>query len=182
MSPPEHLLWNRLKGRKLDGLKFRRQHPFDPYVLDFYCPEVRLAIKVDGLAHIDRASQDARRDTFLAQHGVRTMRIQASEVFNNLDEVMHGILAVARNPSPILGEGFSAGRRRSVRACRRGCRGERRRGHGVRRPRSGRRVGRRPAPAPGGRGPGGGWPRGSATARAPSGRRRSCRRRRRLLP
>jgi very-short-patch-repair endonuclease len=51
LSLPEGLLWRAIKGRKLDGLHFRKQHPIGPYVLDFYCDEARLAIEVDGQSH-----------------------------------------------------------------------------------------------------------------------------------
>src|SRR5205085_6433162 len=51
MSPPERLLWSRMRGSALGGLKFRRQHPFDPYVLDFYCHEARLCVEIDGWDH-----------------------------------------------------------------------------------------------------------------------------------
>ncbi|MGZ8362435.1 MAG: endonuclease domain-containing protein [Caulobacteraceae bacterium] len=98
MSPPEHQLWDRLSGRQLDGLKFRRQHPFDPYMLDFYCPEVRLAVEVDGWAHAmgDQPQRDERRDAFLAERGIRTLRIPASDVAKDIEAVLITILGEAR--------------------------------------------------------------------------------------
>ena len=94
MTPPERLLWEQLKGHKLDGFKFRRQHPFAPYILDFYCPAKRLAIEVDGEAHSmgDNPQRDARRDAFLKQQGVRVMRISADDVFRELNGVVLTIL------------------------------------------------------------------------------------------
>ena len=103
MSPPERLLWSRMQGKGLDGLKFRRQHPFDPYILDFYCPEARLAVEVDGWGHNmgDQGKRDERRDAFLAARGVRTHRIIASEIYEDLEEVLASIITVARsNISP----------------------------------------------------------------------------------
>jgi hypothetical protein len=47
----EVLFWNRIKGRKVGGLKFRRQHGIGKYIVDFYCPEIKLAIELDGLIH-----------------------------------------------------------------------------------------------------------------------------------
>ena len=95
MSPPEHLLWEQLKRRGLDGHKFRRQHPFDPYVLDFYCPEKKLAIEVDGEGHSmgDQPMRDARRDGFLKRHGVRVLRFSADDCFRDLDSVVRTILS-----------------------------------------------------------------------------------------
>jgi very-short-patch-repair endonuclease len=94
MSPPERLLWAQLNGRKLDGFKFRRQHPFDPYILDFYCPEKRLAIEVDGEAHSmgDNPQRDARRDGFMKKSGVRTLRFSAEDVFQDMDAVLRTII------------------------------------------------------------------------------------------
>lgn len=99
MSPPERLLLNSLSGQKADGLKFRRQHPMEPYVLDFYCAAAKLAVEVDGWAHSvgDQPQRDARRDTILAGQGIHTLRIPASDVFEDLGEVVVAIIAAARS-------------------------------------------------------------------------------------
>ena len=91
MSLPEGLLWRLLRSKQL-GLRFRRQHPLGPYVLDFYCPSHRLCVEIDGCDHATREAQDARRDAWLAEHGVRTLRIPASWVLN--DESIDGVLAL----------------------------------------------------------------------------------------
>jgi ATP-dependent DNA helicase RecQ len=96
MSPPERLLWSRLRGQQLDGLKFRRQHPVAPYILDFFCHEVRLAVEVDGSSHIGAGGHDERRDAFLAAQGIRTLRINVSDISRDMDEVLTAILAEAR--------------------------------------------------------------------------------------
>ena len=95
---PERLLWTRLSGRQLDGLKFRRQHPLDPYVLDFYCAEAKLAVEIDGEAHADpgRAAQDRRRDAYLLDRGVRTLRIPARQVLDDIAATLDWITRVAR--------------------------------------------------------------------------------------
>ena len=97
MSLPEVLLWRQLRDRP-DGLKFRRQHPAGPYVLDFYCEEVRLCIEVDGSAHDFGEAQkaDAWRDHWLAEEGIRTLRIPASDVLKNLEGVVQLILLQCR--------------------------------------------------------------------------------------
>jgi very-short-patch-repair endonuclease len=86
MSLPEVLLWNALKRRQLRGLQFRKQHPIGPHILDFYCDAVRLAVEIDGGSHSfgDRPQHDARRDAWLAKAGIRTLRLSARSV---LDEV-----------------------------------------------------------------------------------------------
>ena len=115
MSLPEVLLWRHLRQRPA-GLKFRRQHPAGPYELDFYCDSVCLAIEVDGEAHNrgDRPARDARRDAWLADRNVRTLRIPATDVLRDMDSVMRHIVDVARRspsttrfaggPPPPVGE------------------------------------------------------------------------------
>jgi len=94
----------RASGRRPN---FRRQHPCGPYVLDFYCANARLAIKVDGLVHdTDRqAARDAERDAWLAARGITVMRIPAKEVFDHPDEVAQSIYdtTLARSCSPAFG-------------------------------------------------------------------------------
>ena len=101
LTLPEVALWAQLRTRP-NGLKFRRQHPAGPYVLDFYCAEARLCVEVDGEAHSfeQQAARDARRDALLAEHGIETLRIAARDVLRELDAVMTHILstAVARLP------------------------------------------------------------------------------------
>jgi very-short-patch-repair endonuclease len=94
MSLPEVLLWKVLRGSGI-GLHFRKQHPLGPYVLDFYCDEAKLAVEVDGYAHgtDDRPERDARRDAWLAEKGVRTLRISAREVLRSPDDAARTILA-----------------------------------------------------------------------------------------
>ena len=98
MSLPEVLLWRELRGGRLEGLRFRRQHPFGRYVLDFYCEPVRLAVEVDGAMHYveDRPERDAVRDAFLAQAHIRTLRIPARTVLKDMTAALDTILAVAR--------------------------------------------------------------------------------------
>ena len=98
LSLPEGLLWRAIKGRKADGLHVRKQHPLGPYVLDFYCHEVRLCVEVDGAAHgwRDRALKDVRRDDWLADRGIRTLRISASCILDDVDDAVRMIVAAAR--------------------------------------------------------------------------------------
>ena len=97
MTFPEVHLWQQLRQRP-DGLKFRRQHPAGLYVLDFYCEEARLGIEVDGMAHNlgNNPSADERRDAWLAQAGIRILRLAAPDVLKNLDGVMQHILLECR--------------------------------------------------------------------------------------
>jgi len=97
MDLPEVLLWDRLRGGRLNGLKFRRQHPVGRYVLDFYCERAKLAVEVDGYSHdvADRPERDMARDAWLAGQGVRTLRIGAKDVLQSMADVLATILAAA---------------------------------------------------------------------------------------
>ena len=79
----ERTVWNWLRNRTLFGLKFRRQHPVDRYILDFYCPELQLCIELDGGVHNEFAvaMHDAQRDNDLAKLGITVMRIENHFVF-----------------------------------------------------------------------------------------------------
>ena len=100
MTPPERRLWNALKTRP-DGFKFRKQHEHGPYYLDFFCFEAAVAIEVDGLAHDLGANpqRDERRNAWLARRGIRTVRIRATDVRNNLEGVVAHIIDTCRQRS-----------------------------------------------------------------------------------
>ncbi len=98
MSLPEVLLWGAIRGGRVEGCRFRRQHPIGPYVLDFYCSSVKLAVEIDGLAHDqpDQMRHDARRDAWLAQQGVRVLRLPARYVLDDLDGAYETIRAALK--------------------------------------------------------------------------------------
>ena len=97
MTPPERRLWNALKTRP-SGLKFRKQHEYGPYYLDFFCYEAAVAIEVDGLAHeLGRNPQrDERRDAWVATRGIRTIRVAATDVRDNLEGVVEYVVNTCR--------------------------------------------------------------------------------------
>ena len=102
MTLPEVIIWQALRLRP-DGLKFRRQHPSGPYVLDFFCSDARLAIEIDGAAHVmgDRPASDGIRDAWLQAAGIRTLRIQAADVLKDADAVLRWIIAEASERLPL---------------------------------------------------------------------------------
>jgi len=105
LSLPEGLLWAALRGRRLDGIRFRRQHPEGPYILDFYCEEARLAVEVDGAVHEhpDQQAHDARRTEWLGLRGIAVYRIAARDVLGDLEGVLTSIRQrVRRKPPPPL--------------------------------------------------------------------------------
>jgi very-short-patch-repair endonuclease len=102
LSQPELALWAALKGRKLDGYAFRRQHAVEPYILDFYCEAAHLAVEVDGASHgaPDAVRYDQRRDAVLAERGIDTLRIPASLILEDRAAALTKILDEVRIRAP----------------------------------------------------------------------------------
>jgi len=86
----ERALWALVRDRRLDGAKFRRQHEFGPYVLDFYCPEQRLALEADGGQHYEprRVQADHERASYLESQGVRVLRFTNLEILREREGVI----------------------------------------------------------------------------------------------
>lgn len=91
MTPAERVLWQALRGHQLDGLQFRRQHPFRFCIVDFYCPARRLVVEVDGPIHLAEREADARRDAILADLGLRVLRVTNDEVLGDLPGTLERI-------------------------------------------------------------------------------------------
>ena len=93
LTPAEAKLWSELKSGQLVGRKFRRQHSISEYVLDFYCPEEKLAVELDGAGHYTAAGNlhDAKRTEFLNSVGIRVMRFENKLIWSALDSVLHSI-------------------------------------------------------------------------------------------
>lgn len=87
----EATLWKYLKGSKLEGRKFRRQHSIENYILDFYCPSERIAIELDGQEHFTGYGlvKDEERDNFLRDKmKVKVLRFENKQVFENINGVL----------------------------------------------------------------------------------------------
>lgn len=98
MTRAEVTLWQTLRGKQLEGLKFRRQQVIGPYVVDFFCAASRLVIELDGGAHADEDAHahDARRDRWIAAQGLRILRIQNHMVTDDLPGALAMIAQEAR--------------------------------------------------------------------------------------
>lgn len=114
LSKSEAILWSRLSRRQIAGCKFRRQYGVDRYKIDFYCPEVKLAIEVDGDQHSepDAKVYDRNRQAYIERYGIEFIRISSWEVCDNLDgvaemiyekdeEKLRGRKDVDTSPAPI---------------------------------------------------------------------------------
>jgi len=97
MTPAEERLWNALRRKQLDGLKFRAQHPVEHYILDFYCHECKLVVELDGSVHETTAEYDEARTSFLNAHGLKVVRFANSAVEQDLSAVLEQIRLAARS-------------------------------------------------------------------------------------
>ncbi|PNA03418.1 MULTISPECIES: endonuclease domain-containing protein [unclassified Pseudomonas] len=93
----EQLLWQKLRARQVAGLKFRRQVPVPPFVLDFYCVELKLAVELDGGQHFEETGEihDRRRTVYLQRLGIEVVRFSNLEVIRQMGDVLEQIVRVA---------------------------------------------------------------------------------------
>jgi len=98
----EAVIWYNLRRHGIAGYNFRRQHPFGPYILDFYCPAGRLVVELDGGQHLDmdNARRDQERTTYLEQHGLRVLRFNNIQALKETKAVLDVILKLLEDPSP----------------------------------------------------------------------------------
>jgi very-short-patch-repair endonuclease len=95
---PEKILWRRLRHKQIRNIKFRRQYSVGPYVIDFYSPELRLGIEIDGDSHRwgDAPAYDRAREEFTIENGIRIIRFTNLEVLENIEGVLKKINTVIR--------------------------------------------------------------------------------------
>ncbi len=93
MTPAENRLWLQLRARQLRDLKFRRQHGIGPYIVDFYCPERRLVIEIDGDVHANEEQmvRDKEREDYLKALGLQIIRYSNGDVLTNLEGIMEDL-------------------------------------------------------------------------------------------
>ena len=99
MTPAEVALWQMLRNRQLDGIRFVRQYSIDNYILDFYCPQFHLAIELDGNVHFDEfyIERDKIRTQFLENRGIRILRFENFEVFQYPERTLNEIRRYLHN-------------------------------------------------------------------------------------
>ncbi|MEX2158508.1 MAG: DUF559 domain-containing protein [Dehalococcoidia bacterium] len=97
----EEALWHALRKRNLGGRKFKRQHRIGRYIVDFYCPQERLIIEIDGPIHIKQRASDRERQGILESGGYRVLRVTTGQVESNIDGVVEEILSwITPSPRP----------------------------------------------------------------------------------
>jgi very-short-patch-repair endonuclease len=94
MTKQELILWQKLRKKQQNGMRFRRQHPCGIYILDFFCFEENLVIEVDGLIHLKHKEYDDDRTRFLESAGLKLLRFTNEEI----DTRLEWVLEVIKNP------------------------------------------------------------------------------------
>jgi very-short-patch-repair endonuclease len=93
MPEPEKLMWTRLRAKQINGYKFRRQYSVGKYIIDFYCPEAKLAIEIDGDSHFtdEQIQHDCMRQKFIETKAIRFLRFTNKDIFENIEGVLFTI-------------------------------------------------------------------------------------------
>ncbi|MBX3065165.1 MAG: endonuclease domain-containing protein [Anaerolineae bacterium] len=94
----ESKLWSYVRNRQLDNFRFRRQHPIERFIVDFYCREAKLIIEVDGEIHDYTANEDAIRQEFLELQGYQVSRFSNDEILTDLSAVIQRIRQALKRP------------------------------------------------------------------------------------
>lgn len=94
----ERRLWHYLKAKQIEGLKFRRQHGYGPYVMDFYCPQLNWCIEVDGDIHDmpEIQSKDMERTAYLNHYGITVTRVRNEDIETDIADVVRHINTLAQ--------------------------------------------------------------------------------------
>lgn len=101
MPAPEIIIWQKIRSNQL-GIKFRRQYVIDKYILDFYAPQIKLAIEIDGDSHFElevSKVKDKNRDAYLCSQGIKTIRFLNIEILENLPGCLEKVVQII-NSSP----------------------------------------------------------------------------------
>jgi very-short-patch-repair endonuclease len=103
LTPAEAALWELIKNKKLDGRKFRRQHSIGNFILDFYCPEEKLAIELDGEDHYwdEGMKRDKIKTSYIKSHGIEILRFENMLVFKDQEFVLNTIKTKFRDTTPL---------------------------------------------------------------------------------
>jgi very-short-patch-repair endonuclease len=107
MTRAEIILWSRLRSKKINGYKFRRQQPLFDYIVDFYCNDLKLIIEVDGEIHSfsEKISYDSKRDSILKINGYHIIRLSNFEVETEINSAINKIISyISENLSPSQGD------------------------------------------------------------------------------
>jgi len=92
MTEAEKLMWSKLRDRRLEGVKFKRQKPIAGYIVDFVALDLKLIVEIDGGQHVERAAQDAIRTRAAEESGYHVIRFWNHDVLGNLEGVLEALV------------------------------------------------------------------------------------------
>jgi very-short-patch-repair endonuclease len=104
LTDVENKLWLQLRDRQLSDVKFRRQHPIGPFIVDFCCVERGLVVELDGSQHAEQNVADERRTRLIERSGYRVLRFWDNEVLSNLYGLLERIREALEDPRPLPSE------------------------------------------------------------------------------
>jgi very-short-patch-repair endonuclease/shikimate kinase len=107
-TPAEEFFWELVRNLRFDGLKVRRQHPLGRFIADFYCPEHKLAIELDGSIHQRQSERDQARDEAISLYGIRVVRIKNADILEGPEEMLEE-LRKSLTPRPPLHQRWRGG-------------------------------------------------------------------------
>ena len=99
MTQAERMVWAKLRDKQMCDYKFRRQYSVGSYVIDFYCPALKLAVEIDGESHFEEGVEayDQQRQAFIENFGIRFLRFTNREIYENLEGVLEAIRQVVKH-------------------------------------------------------------------------------------
>jgi very-short-patch-repair endonuclease len=97
MTLPEKLLWEKLNRKQISGVRFRRQHPIDFFIVDFYCHEAKLVVEIDGEIHNSSKEYDDGRSAEMERYSIKVIRFTNKEVEENIDNVINRVKSEIKN-------------------------------------------------------------------------------------
>jgi very-short-patch-repair endonuclease len=111
MSPAENRLWQLLRGKRVGGLKFRRQSPIGPYIAGFYCPKAGLVVELDDAnrTSIQDIEEDEKRTRWFEARGIRLLRVSTREFLRRPDDLIYAVHKAAKVPFASSTNGFEEG-------------------------------------------------------------------------
>ena len=92
MTEAEKLMWSKLRDRRLEGVKFKRQKPIGRYIVDFVALDLKLIVEIDGGQHAERSAADTARTKALEESGYRVVRFWKNDVLGNIDGVLEAVV------------------------------------------------------------------------------------------
>lgn len=115
-TPQEEKLWKRLRNGQVNGLYFRRQHPYGIYILDFYCFKAKLALEIDGPVHLGKKEYDKERTIFIESSDVNVLRFKNEDIENRIEWVINTIIETSQMPSlsPLGETGKGVGEEKNI--------------------------------------------------------------------